>query len=80
MPDIILHELAHMYDFILFASYFCRNKLYKVKNHKYYQTFVYWSEFHVKQIDIPYAQLFLDICNNIPEEKLLSDFKSKIMN
>lgn len=78
MPDIILHELSYMYDFILFASYFCRNKLYKVKNHKYYQTFVYWSEFHVKQIDIPYSMLFLDMCNNIPKENLLLDFKSKI--
>lgn len=77
-PDVILHELAHMYDFILFASYFCKNKLYKVKCHKYYQTFIYWSEFHVKQIDIPYLQMLFDIYKKLPREKWMLDFKNNI--
>lgn len=47
-------------------------------NHRYYQTFVYWSEFHVKQIDIPYLHLLLDIVAEVPKEKYLDSFKEKI--
>lgn len=77
-PDVLLHELTHAYDFILFSHHFCKSKLHKVKSHKYYQTFIYWSEFHVKQIDIPYLHLLLDICRNTPKEKWLLDFKKQI--
>lgn len=77
-PDIVLHELTHMYDFVLFSYYFCKGNLYKVRKHKYYQTLIYWSEFHVKQVDIPYLHLLLDICGNIPKEKWLLDFKKQI--
>lgn len=77
-PDVILHELAHMYDFVLFSRYFCNNKLHKVLKHKYFQTFVYWTEFHVKQIDIPYLHLLLDMYNNVSKEKYLLNFKSQI--
>lgn len=76
--DVILHELTHMYDFVLFSLYFCKSKLHKVKKHKYHQTFIYWSEFHAKQIEIPYTQLLSDVYNNIPQEELLLNFKNKI--
>jgi len=77
-PAIILHELTHMYDFILFAKEFCNGEILEIKNNKYYQTVIFWSEFHVKQIDIPYLQLFLDEINNIPKEQYLCDFKKQI--
>lgn len=76
--DVVLHELTHMHDFILFSKYFCDNKLYRIREHKYFQTLIYWSEFHVKQIDIPYLHLFIDLYNNIPNDKLLYDFTSQI--
>lgn len=76
--DVILHELTHMFDMVLFSEQFCNGKLYEIKNHKYYQTFIYWSEFHVKQIDIPYTQLLLEIYSNIPKESWLVNFKKQI--
>lgn len=77
-PDVILHELTHMYDFVLFSEYFCKGKIHKIRKHKFCQSLIYWSEFHVKQIDIPYLHLFIDMHNNIPQEKYLYDFRSKI--
>lgn len=77
-PDYILHELGHMYDFVLFSEKFYDGGFSKVKNNKYYQTLIYWSEFHVKQIDIPYTHLLLDLFNKTPEDKILNDFISQI--
>lgn len=77
-PDIILHELSHMYDFVLFSNRFCGGKLHNIQKHKYYLTVVYWSEFHAKQIDIPYLHMLLDIYNGVQQEKLLFDFKNNI--
>lgn len=77
-PDNIIHELMHMYDIILFSRHFCENKLYEVRNHKYYLTFIYWSEFHVKQVEIPYMFVFLSIINETTVDKELLDFKKNI--
>lgn len=77
-PDVVLHELCHMYDYVLFSRSFCHNDLSSVKINKYYQSLVYWSEFHVKQIDIPYTHLLLDLFNNTPDDNILIDFISQI--
>lgn len=76
--DIVLHELAHMSDFVLFSKYFCNSQLNQVRQHEYYQTFIHWSEFHVKQIDIPYMHLYLDLCMEVPQEQWLNMFTSDI--
>lgn len=77
-PQTILHELTHMYDFVLFSIYFCNENLHKVKQHEYYQTLVDWSEFHAKLIDIPYSYLLLDIAHNVPEDKYFSYLSNQI--
>lgn len=77
-PDVVLHELTHMYDFVLFSHYFCKDKLYEIKSNKYYQILIYWSEFHVKQVDIPYTHLLIDAYSNTSKENLLHHFKSQI--
>lgn len=79
-PDVIAHELAHMYDMVLFAKYFCNSNLYKIKESKYFQTFIYWTEFHVKQVDIPITQVCYDILEYTAKNDWLNDFKIQISN
>ncbi len=55
-PAIVAHELCHVYDFLMFASYYCNNQMYKVKNHVLYETYILWSEFHAKLYEIIDAQ------------------------
>lgn len=76
-PATILHELTHMHDMVLFSNELCNCDLSQVKKHMYYQTFINWSEFHVKQIDIPYMHLILDIIDG-KTDNFLETFKSQI--
>lgn len=78
LSSVILHELTHMYDFVSFSKQFCDDMLYRVKKHKHYQTLIYWSEFHVKQIDIPYVHLIVDKYLNVPDDRLMDNFKKQI--
>lgn len=75
-PDTILHELTHMYDFVNFSNYFCKGELHKVKEHKYYQTFIYWSEFHAKLIDIPYFSFLLGF--NKTKDEIINEFTNNV--
>lgn len=58
-PQYIIHELCHMYDFILFANQYCDNKLHRIRKHKYLSTLLSWSEFHVQLYVMPYYYAFL---------------------
>lgn len=53
----LIHELTHACDIIEFSNFYCKSKLYNVESHYLYQTFVYWSEFHVKLFDIIYTHI-----------------------
>lgn len=75
--DIILHELTHAYDFMEFSKIYCNSKLHEVEKHHLFQTFVYWSEFHVKLYDIPYSYiLFNSLKNNT--NNVIYDFAKDI--
>ena len=78
IPITTLHELTHMYDFVSFSNRFCNGELHNVKQHKYYQVLVYWSEFHAKLVDIPYCQKIIDTFKNVSDDKILYDFTSQI--
>lgn len=67
-----------MYDYVLFSKYYCGGKVHKVSKHKYYKTYKYWNEFHVKQIDIPYSHILLDLFRDVSEDDLLKDFIKNI--
>lgn len=77
-PNTIFHELGHMVDMVDFAKEFCDGDFSLIRRHKYYNSFVYWSEFHVKQIDIPYMQIIAGICGNQTPEEVLKYFKDNI--
>lgn len=77
-PNTIFHELGHMVDWVEFAKIFCDGDLSLVRYHKYRNSFVYWSEFHVKQFDIPYMQIIAGLCGNQTAEEALLYFKENI--
>lgn len=76
-PDIIAHEITHMLDFISFANRFCDGNLSKIRENVYFQTFIFWSEFHVKQVDIPFIHIILAIFQG-KTEGLLDEFIAEI--
>ena len=75
---IILHELAHVYDFVQFASYYCNNKLYKIRKHKYYKSFILWSEFHVKQVDFMFPAMISYALQGLTETQITQEFAKDI--
>lgn len=77
-PDTIIHELGHMMDFVDFSKKFCNNNLSLIRHNSYYNSFVYWSEFHVKQIDIPSMQIISGKCGDQTPEEALKYFKTNI--
>lgn len=76
--EITIHELVHVYDFILFAKHFCNDELYQIRKHRLFKYFGFWSEFHAKTIDIPCAYFIQDLLNNVPESQRFLSFKSDI--
>ena len=58
--DIVFHELSHVCDFVEFSKQYCNNDLSKIRTHHLYQSFLYWSEFHAKLIEIQYFQKLFD--------------------
>lgn len=59
LPQYIIHELCHMYDFMLFANKYCNNKTHEIKKHEYFITLKNWSEFHVQLYIMPYYYSYL---------------------
>ena len=57
------HELCHVHDFYLFCKQYCDYKYTTVRNNPKHMSFLYWSEFHVKSIEIYCTFLALNIIN-----------------
>lgn len=82
------HELCHAYDFYLFCKQYCDYKYTTVREKSNYMSFHYWSEFHVKLIEISCTFLMLDIINkenNITYfqnnlESFYNDYSNKLAN
>lgn len=71
----ILHELCHVYDYILFADKYCNGNIFEIRNNKYMKILTTWSEFHVQLFIIPYYYEIIDfLCNTRSE--LSSDIRS----
>lgn len=76
--ETTLHELVHVYDFMLFGKNFCNSELYQIRKHHSFKYFSFWSEFHAKTIEIPCAYFMQDILNKTPENQILLSLKTDI--
>lgn len=82
-PDFLFHELCHMEDMVLFAQKFCDNNLHMISKHKYYQLFIYWTEFHAALVSIPNSILFTESINSTLEKSyitLANDIRNRLYN
>lgn len=57
------HELCHVYDYYLFCNKYCNSIYSNIRENKLFLSFSYWSEFHVKLIEITCMFLTLDQIN-----------------
>lgn len=76
-PQYIIHELCHMYDFILFANKYCHKKIQRIRKNKYFSIFKCWSEFHVQLYIMPYYYAML-ACLSEGKNDYTETFKKEI--